>query len=155
MKHVLPILLLVVTMAFIVATPTHAQLSNPQNVPTTVTLAGLSASTTGGYTKASYTAQTTTVRTVKGTAGKLGGYYVYNPNTSVAYVQVFDVATATSVTLGVTVPDLVLGIPASAGANLLSDTGIDFANGIKLAVTTTETGSTAPSTGVTVSVFYR
>lgn len=110
---------------------------------------------TGGASKVKYAAQTTTVQTVKGTAGKLNGYFVYNPNASVAYVQLFDVATATTVTLGTTAPDVVIGIPASSAANLLDAGGVDFANGIKLACTTTATGSTAPGTGLDLSVFYK
>jgi hypothetical protein len=105
--------------------------------------------------KASYPAQTTTVRTIKGTAGTLMGYYIYNPNAAVAYVQFFDVASATPVTLGTTVPDLTYGIPATAGANLISDTGITFTNGIKMAVTTTATGLTAPGTGLDVNIYYQ
>jgi hypothetical protein len=143
------LVLLVVLVALVGVRPTSAQLHNPN---TTITVTS-GASATGGYTKAAWTAQTTTVRTVKGSAGKLGGYYIYNPNTSVAYVQLFD--TASSVTLGTTVPDVVLGIPASAGANLLNDTGIDFTTGIKFAVTTTATGNTAPSTGLDLTLFYK
>lgn len=108
----------------------------------------------GPSSKASWTAQTTTVRTVKGTAGTVTGYYIYNPNAAVAYVQFFDVASATTVTLGTTVPDITLGIPATAGANLLGD-GLTFSNGIKFACTTTATGLTAPSTGLDVNIYYQ
>lgn len=111
--------------------------------------------TTGGYSKVKYAAQTTTVQTVKGTVGTLGGYVIYNPNATVAYVQLFDVATATTVTLGTTVPDMFIPIPATSGANVLDGTGIAFANGIKLACTTTATGLTAPGTGLDLSVFYK
>jgi hypothetical protein len=72
-------------------------------------------SATGGWSKIKYAAQTTTVQTPKGTAGTFGGYYIYNPNASVAYVQVFDAATATTITLGTTVPDMIFAIPASVG----------------------------------------
>lgn len=106
------------------------------------------------YSKQMYAAQTTTVRTVKGTGGVLGGWMVYNPNASVAYVQLFDVASATTVTLGTTVPDAFLVIPAASAANVLDALGIGFTNGIKLAVTTTATGSTAPGAGLDLSVFY-
>jgi len=106
----------------------------------------------GGYSKVKYAAQTTTVQTVKGSAGKLHGYMIYNPNSSVSYVQLFD--TASSVTLGTTVPDLILPIPATSGANLSDTIGIGFTTGIKIACTTTETGLTAPSTGLTCSFWY-
>lgn len=113
-------------------------------------------SATGGWSKQMYAAQTTTVRTVKGTAGTWGGYgTIYNPNASVAYVQVFDVATATTVTLGTTVPDMIIPIPAGSAANMEIVNGVNMANGIKLACTTTATGSTAPSTGLDLTVFFK
>ena len=108
---------------------------------------------TQGFTSVLYTSQTTTVQTVKASAGSLCGWHVFNPNTSVAYLQIFDVAG--SVTLGTTTPKLSLGIPAGGGANLLVPLGISFANTIKLACTTTETGSTAPASGLTVNIFYK
>lgn len=99
----------------------------------------------------SYLAQTTTVRTVKTSPGSLRGWIVWNPNATVAYVQLFD--TAEAITLGTTVPTFVLPIPATATANVLTDDGITLAKGLKMAVTTTATGSTAPSTGLDVSLF--
>lgn len=114
--------------------------------------------TTGGWSKVKYAAQTTTVQTVKGTAGNFGGYYIFNPNSSVAYVQIFDAATATSITLGTTVPDMVLGIPggsAGVAANLEITCGVNMTNGIKLAVTTTALGLTAPAVGLDMTIFYK
>jgi hypothetical protein len=112
-------------------------------------------STTGGWSKIKYAAQTTTVQTPKGTAGTFGGYYVYNPNASVAYVQVFDAATATTITLGTTVPDMIFAIPAASGANIEITCGVNMANGIKLACTTTAGGSTAPTTGLDMTIFFK
>lgn len=94
-----------------------------------------------------------TVATVKGSAGQLGGYIVYNPNATVAYIQVFDVAGA--VTLGTTRPNLVIPVPPTSGANIEFGKGIAFANAIKIAATTTDSGSTAPGTGLTVTVVYK
>ena len=88
-------------------------------------------------------AQGTTVTTVKGGAGELGAYHCLNPNSSAAYVQIFD--TAGAVTLGITVPALSLGLPANDGGNLEWGMGVHFANGIKVAVSTTATGSTRSS----------
>jgi hypothetical protein len=102
-----------------------------------------------------FAAQTTTVRTVKADGGVLTGWMIYNPNSSAAYVQLFDVAGGATVTLGTTVPDLVLGLGATTTVHVLDGTGISFQNGIKLACTTTATGSSAPSTGVELSVTYQ
>jgi hypothetical protein len=109
-------------------------------------------STTGGWSKIKYAAQTTTVQTPKGTAGSFGGYYIYNPNATVAYVQVFDAATATTITLGTTVPDMIFAIPATSAANIELTNGVNMTNGIKLACTTTATGLTAPGTGLDMTV---
>lgn len=91
---------------------------------------------------------------VSSTAATLSSYYVYNPNSSVAYIQLFDVATAGAVTLGTTVPKWSIGIPATSGANL-SNVNLSFANGIQVAATTTATGLTAPSTALDANFSYR
>ncbi len=87
-------------------------------------------------------------------AGTLGGWYIYNSNTSVAYVQIFDAATTGAVTLGTTAPKLSLGIPAGGAANMELTNGIKFANGIIIAVTTTRAGSTGPTNTVDINLPY-
>lgn len=109
--------------------------------------------TSGGWSKAKYLAQTTTVQTTKGSAGKFGGYYYFNPNSSVAYIQVFD--TTGAVTLGTTAPDMSYGVPAGSAANIEIGKGVDMVNGIKLACTTTAAGNTAPSTGLDLVIYYK
>lgn len=109
--------------------------------------------TAGGWSKVKYTAQTTTVQTVKSGAGTWGGYFIYNPNTSVAYLQVFD--NSGTITLGTTTPDMVYGIPAGQGANVEISNGVGMTNAIKLACTTTATGSTAPTTGLDMTIYYK
>lgn len=100
-------------------------------------------------------ALTTTVKAIKSSAaGNLKGYYIFNPNSSVSYVQIFDVATAGAVTLGTTVAKLSLGIPALGAANLDSAPGIAFANGIQVAATTTATGSVAPATALDANFWF-
>jgi hypothetical protein len=111
-------------------------------------------STTGGWSKGTALAQTTTKKAVKASAGTFGGYYAYNPNASVAYIQVFDLASA-SVTVGTTAPDLVFGIPASSAANLEFTNGVNMATAITLACTTTATGSTAPGTGLDLTLLFK
>jgi hypothetical protein len=95
----------------------------------------------------------TAVLTVKSSAGALGAYHCLNPNATAAYVQIFD--TNGAVTLGSTVPVLSLGLPASDGGNLEWTQGIHFANGIKVAATTTATGSTALGTAVDCNFAYK
>lgn len=87
-------------------------------------------------------------------SGKFGGYFIYNPNSSVAYVQVYDAAAVADVTVGTTPPILRFGIPATAGANLELKRGRNITNGIVIAATTTPTGSSAPSTGLEPTVYW-
>lgn len=90
---------------------------------------------------------------IKASAGQLGGYIIYNPNASVAYVQVFDANAA--ITLGTTRPDVLIPIPPSSGANIEFGKGVAFASGIRVAATTTASGSTAPGTGLDCTFFFK
>lgn len=96
---------------------------------------------------------TTTVTSVKASAGQLYGYYIYNPNASVAYCQIFDLATG-SVTLGTTTPKLSFGIPASSAANVTFPSGVAFGTAISIAFTTTRAGSTAPGSSVDYNFYH-
>lgn len=91
-------------------------------------------------------ALSTTVFAVSAAPCTLNSYYIYNPNSSVAYVQLFDVA-AGSVSLGTTTPKWAIGIPASSGANL-SRLKMAFTTALSVAATTTATGSSAPATAL-------
>jgi hypothetical protein len=117
---------------------------------------------TGGWTpwstpaNNSNTALTNTVVSVKASAaGRFGGYFISNPNATVACMQVFDVATSGGVTLGTTRPTMAICIPATSAANWEITNGTAMANGIQIAATTTASGSTAPSTGLDVTVLYK
>jgi hypothetical protein len=123
-----------------------AYLPNPQNVALTL-------SKTAGWSISSQTALSAKTQAV-GTACAFGGYFFYNPNSSVTYIQVFDILSA-SVTLGTTAPTYVLSIPATSGANLEILAGIPHLNAITLAATTTATNSTAPGTALTGFVLYK
>lgn len=84
----------------------------------------------------------------------IGGYYIYNPNTSVVFVQCFN--TNGTVTVGTSVPKLSFGIPALAAANLaMGSCPIDFTLGLKIAATTTASNGTSPTSGLTTNWFYR
>lgn len=91
---------------------------------------------------------------VSSVAATLEDYYIYNPNASVAYVQIYDVATAGAVTVGTTTPKWSIGIPATSAANI-ARMGLSFASGIQVAATTTATGSTAPGTALDANFGYR
>lgn len=102
----------------------------------------------------SSTALTNSAQSVKATAGQLGGWYIYNPNTSATYVIIYNVASG-SVTVGTTNPKLVLCIPASSAANLEIVNGIAFDTAISVAATTTGGGNTAPTTALEANFWYK
>jgi hypothetical protein len=112
------------------------------------------AGTANGWSVSSQTALSNTKTQIKSSAGNFGGYMFYNPNASVVYIQVWDVANA-SITVGTTAPTYVIPIPATAGANLEISLGITHATAINVAATTTATGSTAPGTALTGFVIYK
>lgn len=100
--------------------------------------------------KNKWAAQTTTVRTVKAGSTQLGSVFAYNPNSSVAYLQFFDKAASSDVTLNSTVPDEVFAVPPLSA---ISHPGqVNYTLGCQFACTTTATGNTAPSTGLDVSL---
>ena len=95
-----------------------------------------------------------TAQAIKASAGKLYGYYAFNPENAVTFVHFYNTAAA-SVTVGTTAPLFTLAIPAGAAANLMSDIGITFSNaGWSCAATTTAGGLTAPATGVSLMAWY-
>lgn len=111
----------------------------------------LGTATSGGVSSYLYEGLSTTVQTVKSSAGMVYGWVIYNPNTSVAYVQVFN---TTSVTLGTTTPLYSIPVPASGVASEFNPVGITHDTAIAIAATTTMKGNTAPATGLDVNFFY-
>lgn len=83
----------------------------------------------------------------------IGGYYIYNPNASAAFVQCFN--TNGTVSLGTTAPDLSIGVPATSAANLSFAVPLDFSFALKIAATTTASNATGPSSGLTTNWFIR
>lgn len=82
----------------------------------------------------------------------LFGYRVINTNAAIGYLQMFNSATTGAVTLGTTVPDAVIPVPAT-GASVVEagQLPIDgFPLGLVIAATTTPGGSTALVSGVDV-----
>lgn len=116
--------------------------------------------TTGGWSVGNftsgdtYTALTATAQVIKASAGKFGGYYIYNPNAAATYVLVYDIAAA-NVTVGTSTAKLVFCIPASSGANLEILAGIPFATAMSIAAATTGGGASAPSTALEAMVWFK
>jgi hypothetical protein len=112
-------------------------------------------STSASYaTSLFYSGAITSPTSVKGSAGNLYGYYIYNPNSSVCYVEFFN---TNSVTLGTTNPAIALGIPATGAANLApSPVAIsNFSSYIYIASETTPKSGSSCNTGPVVNVWYQ
>lgn len=96
-----------------------------------------------------FSASVTTKAQVKGSAGQLYAVWALNNTAAIAYIQVFNLASA-SVTLGTTTPDYVLPLPASSGATIALDLGCAHGTGITVACTTTRGGSTTAACDVVI-----
>ena len=94
-----------------------------------------------------------TATAISGSAAQVYGWYIYNPNADAVYVQFFNTAAA-SVTVGSTAPYYSIGIPGTAAANVFGP-GIDHSTAISIAITTTRSGSTSPTSTVDYNIFYK
>lgn len=102
-----------------------------------------------------YNQAVTTAVNAKGSAGNVYGWSVYNPNTSVCYLQVFNI-TSGSVTLGTSVP--LFSIPVTNGlANIAPPGGValnNFSTAISVASTTGPQNATTCTTGMVVNLWF-
>lgn len=95
-----------------------------------------------------------TAQALKASAGNLYKINVYNPNTAIAFVQLFDTA-AGSVTVGTTTPVYVIPVPSEGFTIEDFVPGLSFGTAITYACTTTATGSGDPTTGLTLSATFK
>lgn len=102
------------------------------------------------------TALTNSAQVIKASAGRLMGYYIYNPNVIAAYVQFYNTAAA-SVTVGTTNPMFMLAIPPQQAANLWAgEDGPNFSNaGWSWAATATAGGNGAPTTALDAVAWHK
>lgn len=85
--------------------------------------------------------------------GVLHSIEALNLDAAVGWLQVFDAADHTHVTLGTTVPNLSFEWAASADRHI-DDLDYGFNLGLVFAVTTTDGGSTGATTGFDISATY-
>lgn len=95
-----------------------------------------------------------TAQTIVQAPVRLFSIDVINPNSSPAYLQLFDAALA-SVTVGTTTPSYVLYVPASGSISKDFEGGAYFATAATMAATTTATGAGNPTTALVVSVMKK
>jgi hypothetical protein len=99
------------------------------------------------------TALTSTAQAIKASAGKLKGYFIYNPNAAAAYVQFYNTAQG-SVTVGTTNPLFMLTIPPGSAANLWMESGVNFSTAMSWSATSTAGGNGAPTTALDAVAWY-
>lgn len=103
--------------------------------------------------RATFTATGKALATICSSKSVLRGALFDNANAAKAYIQVFD-AVSGSVTLGTTVPKLVIPVAASECLRLDGLSVQLDGVGLSTAVTTTPTGSTLVTTDGMLSVLY-
>ena len=94
-----------------------------------------------------------TKQTVQAGRTLVYGWNIHNPNGSAAYVQLFN-KLAADVTVGTTVNDYSILVPANGNAYADRNRPLEFDTGCVVACTTTEAGNTDPTTGLVVHVDY-
>lgn len=125
------------------------------NAGTFATQESESLDTFNGTSSDGGTALTNSAQVIKASAGKVFGWYIYNPNAIAQFVQFYNVA-AGSVTVGTTNPLFMLTIPPTSAANILGTKGINFSNaGFSIAATSTAAGNGAPATALDAVIFYK
>ena len=96
-----------------------------------------------------------TLALIKATKGRLFGWNLFNPDSAAAYLQIFDAADVSDVTLGTTPPTMVLGCGIGApNTQVPANLSWDFDNGIVIAATATPTGDGAPGRAMVFNLNY-
>lgn len=98
---------------------------------------------------------TATEDTVKGASAVIYAIEIDNTlNTAANYFKAFN--TAGAVTVGTTIPDMILLAPAGTKKTYVFKRGLTFGTGLKIACVTTPgtAGTTAPTNNVAVQVAY-
>ncbi len=131
--------------------------------PLSVTLSsGAVTASDPGFLLYRNTALSNTVITIKASAAALFGIKLVNPNTTPAYVKLFNAASG-SVTLGTTAPQEVLAVPAGDGTTpgqyVITPESIAYAyfsTALSIVAVTTlaDSGTTAMGTAINVEAKY-
>ena len=112
-----------------------------------------SASSTG-WSVNYQTALSNTKTAIKTSAGLMAGWHLYNNNTAVTYIQVWNLATA-SVTVGSTAPTWIIVIPAGGWEDFTPTMpGIAMNTAITVAATTSASNNTAPTNAIVGNFWY-
>lgn len=130
---------------------------NPGNTAnTTPWLVSQRPSTSGGLTIYRNLDCDETGVNIKGSAGQVYGWYIFNAAAATRYVKLYNASSAP--TVGSDTPVMTFGVPAGAGANVEFNNGIAFGTGIGIGCVTgvADNNTTAPTANdVVVNVFYK
>jgi hypothetical protein len=111
--------------------------------------------TSGGLTiKHLVSAGSTNATSVKGSAGQVYGWTIFNTNAATRYVKLHNTAGTPTAGSGVV---LTIAVPPSGGNNWSSETGIAFATGIAFTTVTGTADSDSTGAGandLTIDIFY-
>lgn len=118
---------------------------------------GLAAQTSGGWSVSRLLAAgSTNATSVKGSAGQVGGWYLFNAATATRYLKLYNKASAP--TVGTDTPFMTIPIPAGAAANVELTAGVAMGTGIAFALTTgvadSDTGAVTAN-DVVVNLLYK
>jgi hypothetical protein len=113
---------------------------------------------TGGGWSISRTLSTasTNATSIKASAGIVGGWYIFNTNTSRRYVKLYN--KASSPTVGTDTPAITIPVPAGGAVNVEFTNGINFGAGIAMAMTTGVADSDTGAVGANdliLNLFYK
>lgn len=97
---------------------------------------------------------TNSVQEIRTGTSTLYGFTFYSDNIAKGFIQIFDAASSGAVSLGSTAPTFVITVPPRGYDTKHFFVGVAFTNGIQAAFTTTATGSTAMTTGLSCAFFY-
>ena len=129
--------------------------SNPLNVTLTSSATGGDSANTGSPAAAIVSAVGTNATSIKASAGKVTGWYIYNSNASARKVAFHD--TAGTPTAGTNVY-LSIIIPGLAAANVSFPNGIAFSSGIAITTVTGLANNDATGVGANdliINIFYK
>jgi len=99
------------------------------------------------------TALTNSAQAIKGTAGVLTGYAVYNPNATVAYIVFYNTAQG-SVTVGTTTPHFIVPVPPGQLAHIAFSCPITFGTAMSWAATAAAATNGALGSAVDATAWY-
>lgn len=111
--------------------------------------------TSGGYSTFRSIDLDETEEEIKGSAGQLFGWFIFNASSTDLFVKIYN-ATAASVTVGTTTPVLTIPLPPGGASNIEFSNGVAFSTAITAACTTgvADSDTGAPGANECIANFF-